>query len=112
MKLVSSLVILSLFALVISCKKVKEPIPCIETDKSSVSAGDSITFTSCSENELSYIWEITGPDSSTENGLMWNDRVFTRAMSVPGTYKVKLIVFNNFSFLGDSASDSTTVVVN
>jgi len=112
MKLISTLFTIGTITLFFSCGKVEKPIPCIETDQTTVAAGESITFTSCSENDLSYIWKITGTDSSTENGLMWNDRVFTRAMSVPGTYKVKLTVFNDFSFLGDSAADSITVTVN
>jgi hypothetical protein len=112
MKLTYRVTLLCLLFVAVACQKDKVVTACIELDKTTVNAGDSITFTSCSENEWSYIWEITGPDSATENGLMWNDRVFTRAMSVPGSYQVKLTTFNDFSFLGDSATDSTSFIVN
>jgi len=94
-----------------SCNKNLQVTACIELSKSNITANDSITFTSCSENEWSYLWEISGPDSLIQT-LGWSDRVFTQQFTMTGAYKVKLTTFNDFSFLGDSASDSVTFNVN
>ena len=112
MKLIFNMFFLSLIFIASSCEKNKPVTACIELDKTSINVGDTITFTSCSENEWSYIWKISGPDSASENGLMWNDRVFKRSFNAPGSYKVKLTTFSDFSFLGNSASDSTSFNVN
>ena len=100
------------FVTLTACNKVLPVTACVEVSSSSINAGDSITFTSCSENEWSYIWEISGPDSAVENDLGWSDRIFTHPFDTPGLYQVKLTTFSDFSFLGDSASDSTTFTVN
>ena len=112
MNFVTKLFLLSFTLIAFSCGKTKPVTACIDLNKTTVNAGDTITFTSCSENEWSYMWKISGPDSATENGLMWNDKVFSRAMSVPGSYKVKLVTWSDFSFLGNSAADSTSFNVN
>ena len=93
-----------------SCKK--NVTSCIELDKSSVSTGQSITFTSCSENELSYDWIVTGPDAAPENNLRWSDRVITIPFSVAGTYTITLNSHSKFSLLGDKATSTASFTVN
>lgn len=112
MKLIIKLSLVLLCFMAISCKKEKPVTACIELDKVTITSGESITFTSCSENEWSYIWEISGPDSALVNSMVWNDRVFTQKITTIGSYKVKLTTYSNFSFLGNSASDSTSFNVN
>ncbi len=94
----------------ISCKK--EVQACIDMDNTSISVGQSITFTSCSENELSYWWEIKGPDTAPENSKAWSDRVFTNKFTVAGSYTVTLKVYSDFSFQGDMAETTATFSVN
>ncbi len=103
-----SLVLISLTA----CKKEGPVTACIELSSSSINAGESITFTSCSENEWSYIWEIQGPVGAIENEKGWSDRLFTNQFDSTGTYWVKLTTFDDFSFLGNSAIDSVQFTVN
>ncbi len=112
MKLSFKLLLGSLLMLILSCNKDEPVKACIELDKSTISVGESINFTSCSENEWSYIWRITGPDSAVENNLQWNDRIFERQFDTPGSYSIKLTAFSDFSFLGDASSDSTSFTVN
>lgn len=112
MKSITKLSLIAVLFVAIACEKDKPVTACIALDKVNITSGDAITFTSCSENEWSYIWEISGPDSAAENGLMWNDKTFTQKVDKPGSYKVKLTAFSDFSFLGDSASDSTSFNVN
>ncbi|MCG8576435.1 MAG: PKD domain-containing protein [Flavobacteriales bacterium] len=92
-----------------SCKKTPEP--CIETDQTAVGVGTEITFTSCSEKSLSYIWEISGPEGAPENEMGWSDIQFSHAFTVPGTYTVTLTAYEDFSFLGESASTEVTIVI-
>lgn len=94
-----------------SCKK-KEVTSCIELDNNAIATGQSITFTSCSENELSYYWTIEGPEDAPENTKVWNDRVITIPFTVTGAYTITLISYSKFSFLGDQATNSKTFTVN
>jgi hypothetical protein len=109
-KTILFLSILSLLALS-SCKK-KKVTSCIGLDKSSISSGQSIIFTSCSENELSYYWSIDGPDSAAENNMVWNDKQITVPFTTAGTYYITLDSYSEFSFLGDKATSSATFIVN
>ncbi len=81
-------------------------------DKTSASVGQTITFTSCSENELSYWWEIKGPDTAPENSKAWSDRVFTNKFTVAGSYTVSLKVYSDFSFQGEMAEISAGFSIN
>jgi len=93
-----------------ACKK--EITACIEMDNTSISEGQSITFTSCSTNELSYWWEIKGPDTAPENTKAWSDKIFTNKFSVAGSYTVTLKVYSDFSFQGNMAETSESFSVN
>lgn len=93
-----------------SCKK--EIKACIEMDNTSISVGQSITFTSCSTNEISYWWEIKGPDTAPENTKAWSDKVFTNKFSVAGSYTVTLKAYSDFSFQGNMAETSESFSVN
>ncbi|MFD1553186.1 hypothetical protein DNU06_15100 [Putridiphycobacter roseus] len=104
------LAILSIFT--IACNKDKTVTACIEMDKTTINTGESITFTSCSENEWSYAWTIIGPDSAVENTMGWNDIYFVQKFDTPGSYQVKLVTYSDFSFLGESAKDSASFTVN
>ncbi len=81
-------------------------------DKTSISVNESITFSSCSTNVLSYDWRIKGPDTAPENNKGWSDRVFTNTFSVPGSYTVTLTVYSDFSFQGESDQTSANFLVN
>jgi hypothetical protein len=105
--LFTGLLIISSF---FSCKK--EVTACIEMDNTSISVGQSITFTSCSTNELSYWWEIIGPDTAPENNKAWSDKVFTNKFTVAGNYTVTLKAYSDFSFQGSVAETSKTFSVN
>ena len=94
-----------------SCKK-EELTSCIESDKSTISTGQSITFTSCSESELSYNWTIVGPEAAPENKMVWSDRIITIPFSVAGAYTITLNTYSRFSLLGDKATSTSTFTVN
>ena len=93
-----------------SCKK--DVTSCIELNKNSVSTGQSIEFTSCSENELSYHWTVTGPETAPENTKAWSDRVITIPLTVSGSYTITLESYSRFSYLGDKATSTATFTVN
>ncbi len=93
-----------------SCKK--ELTSCIEMDSSSISSGQTINFTSCSENELSYDWRISGPVGAPENDKGWSDRVFSNTFTVPGSYTVTLNTYSKFSLLGENKTSSANFSVN
>ncbi|MGV6860982.1 MAG: hypothetical protein ACWA41_04370 [Putridiphycobacter sp.] len=93
-----------------SCKK--EVNACIEMDNTTISVNQSITFTSCSTNELSYWWEIKGPVDAPENNMLWNDKVFSNQFSVAGSYTVHLKAYSDFSFLGEVSETSASFSVN
>ena len=93
-----------------SCKK--KVTSCIEMDNSSISAGQSINFTSCSENALSLDWNITGPSTAPENSKGWSDKIITVPLTVAGSYTITLDSYSKFSFQGDKASSTASFNVN
>ncbi len=95
-----------------SCKKDKPVTACIELSSASISAGSSIDFTSCSENEWSYLWSIAGPATAAENDKGWSDRIFSNTFDTPGDYTVTLKAYSDFSFLGESKTTTTSFKVN
>ena len=108
-KSILSLSILSILSLS-SCKK--DVTSCIEMDSSSISNGQTITFTSCSENELSYDWRINGPDAAPENNKGWSDKIISVKFTVPGNYEITLKSYPKFSKLGNEATSTTKFTVN
>ncbi len=112
MRFISRIILSFTILAFIACNKDKKVTACMELSVGAINAGESITFTSCSENEWSYIWRISGPDSAVENDKGWSDRVFTNQFETPGSYTVKLTTFNDFSFLGDSATTTSSFTVN
>lgn len=103
-----ALLFVGFFAL--SCKK--EPVACIETSSETGSVGQAITFTTCSENALSYDWYFVGPTGATENDIGYSEITFDHAFSMPGTYTVFHVAFERFSFLGESDTTSTVITIN
>ena len=95
-----------------ACNKNKSLTACFEMSSTSINVGESIDFTSCSENELSLDWRITGPDSAIENSKGWSDALFTNTFNTPGSYTVVLKTFSGFSLLGNMETDSSTFTVN
>ncbi len=81
------------------CKKA--PIACLELSQSQITVGETIEFSSCSENALSYEWFIVGPEGAPENDKGWSDPMFMNTFTVPGAYTVTLNAYSKFSFLGD-----------
>lgn len=93
-----------------SCKK--EVTACIDLDGYTYNTGIPVTFTSCSKNELSYDWRMTGPEGAPENTRGWSDPVITNTFTVPGAYKVTLNTYSKFSLLGESASVTLDFTIN
>ena len=105
-----ALLSLVLLGFAVSCKK--PPIACIEVDNTSASTGVNVTFTSCSEKSLSYEWYMSGPVGAPENSMGWSDPEFSHAFTLPGTYTVSLTAYADFSWLGESSTTETTIVIN
>ena len=106
-KLILAFAIVAL--MVCSCNKAPEA--CVEIDKTTASAGEPISFSSCSKRSLSFIWSFEGPISAPENSIGSSDEVVNIAFSVPGTYTVTLEVFKKYSFQGESATASTNFTI-
>ena len=71
-----------------SCKK--DVTACIDLDGYTYNTGTPVTFTSCSKNELSYDWRMTGPENAPENSKGWSDRIIINTFSIPGAYSITL----------------------
>ena len=97
-------------ALLSSCHK--PPKPCIEVSTETAVVGAPVTFTSCSKKALSYEWHMEGPAGAPENSLGWSEIQFNHSFTVPGTYNVTLIAYKKFSWLGDSASTTSQIIIN
>lgn len=80
--------------------------------QASVNAGGEITFTSCSEEALSFAWYITGPTGAPENNIGWSEPTFTRAFSVSGSYQIELTAYQKYSFIGEQDIATATFTVN
>lgn len=93
-----------------ACKK--EPVACIEVDNTSISVGTPVTFTSCSENALSFEWYMDGPTGAPENSQGWSDPQIIHSFTVPGTYTVTLNAYDDFSFLGEVSTAKITMNIN
>ena len=94
----------------VSCKK--KLTACIEMESTTFSVGQEVTFTSCSENVISYDWRISGPSSAPENMKGWSDRIITNSFSVPGSYTITLSTFDDFSLMGNKETESKTFTIN
>lgn len=106
------LIVLSVFSILLmtSCKK--NPEACMEVSSTNVTVGEEVTFTSCSKDALSYDWYFVGPVGAPENNIGNSEITFTHQFSTSGTYTVKHVAFEKFSFLGKSDTTETVVVVN
>lgn len=93
-----------LLFMIASCSN--PPKACIAMDQESIAVGTQVTFSSCSEKALSYVWTITGPVGATENSIQWAEESFTRAFALQGDYVVELTVYKKYSWGGQS--DVTT----
>jgi len=97
-------------SLLFSCKK--DVTACIDLEGYSYNTGVPVTFTSCSKNELSYDWRMTGPDGAPENSKGWSDRIITNIFTVPGAYQITLNTYSKFSLLGENASVTLDFTIN
>jgi uncharacterized protein (TIGR02145 family) len=80
---------LTIFSLT-SCIKpeeVSEPVACFEVSKENATINESISFTNCSQNAESYIWNFGDGTTSTEKDPV-------HAYAVTGLYTVSLLVEN------------------
>lgn len=93
-----------------SCKK--EVTACIDVEGYVYNAGSPVTFTSCSKNELSYDWRMSGPVDAPENSRGWSDPVIVNTFTIPGSYSITLNTYSNFSLLGENASVTLDFTVN
>ncbi len=94
----------------VSCKK--DPNACIEVGETSVSTGVPVSFTSCSENALSYEWYIEGPSGAPENSMGWSDEGFSNTFTITGTYIITLHAYEDFSFDGQVSTAESSIVIN
>lgn len=62
---------------------VKEPVACLQASKTSAETNEAISFTDCSENAHSYLWEFG-------DGITSTDANPSHTYSSSGTYTVKL----------------------
>lgn len=93
-----------------SCKK--QVTSCIDLEGYTFNTGTVVTFTSCSKNELSYDWRMTGPVGAPENLIGWSDKVITNNFTLPGAYTITLNTYSKFSLLGDNATTTLDFTVN
>ena len=77
--------ILGMASLSQSCKKT--PTACFTASSTSVSVGDNVTFTNCSENAKSYSWDFGDGVTSTDENP-------THSYSNAGTYTVTMDCYN------------------
>ena len=84
------------------CKKEEEaPVACFAVSSSVAIEKEIIEFSNCSKNAIAYYWEFG-------DGQVSSEAVVERAYAVPGSYEVKLTVWQ-----GESTSVTTqTVVIN
>jgi hypothetical protein len=95
-KVILILSILGLIAFLSSCTK--QPEACINVSKQNAGIGESISFSSCSENADKVIWSF-GDGSADVEG---ND--VTKSYSSPGNYLVELRTFSKREKKWDRAS--------
>lgn len=81
-----------------SCKK--DPLGCASADKSSVLTGESITFTSCSENSERISWDFGDGNAEEGNSV-------SHSYSTAGTYLVKMTAYSK----KDKDWDKTSMLV-
>ena len=105
-------IVLAVFTLLFSTSCKKTPEACMEKSADAVSTGQDVTFTSCSENALSLDWYFVGPVGAPENGMGNSEITFTHQFTVPGTYTVVHVAFENFSSLGESDTTTSILTVN
>jgi hypothetical protein len=92
MKITTLFLSICLLLTVASCKKEQaaaDPSACISyADNQTVNQGETITFINCSQNAVSYEWEVvqTGQKSTVD--------VFTYQANILGPITVKLTAFN------------------
>ncbi len=98
------MLLFSLLLTVIACNKDEEkaPVACFTIEQPTVAAGETAHFINCSENEHHYEWNFgDGATSSSETP--------THVYNTPGTFTVKLEVFNEDMSKTDEATDIITV---
>ena len=99
--------------LAISFSACEKPLTaCIDIESTTVSTDQPVLFKSCSENAISLEWYMEGPDGAPENGRGWSDFEITNTFTVPGTYKITLNTYDDFSFLGEKQTAIETLTVN
>lgn len=111
MKKLLFLSIASIFALS-SC--IKEPVACIQTSSNNVELWEDVTFTSCSEDAESLVWEVDNAidffsffgGATTE----YTTESATQNWSVPGTYGVSLTAYSKKEKEKNETSDEVVVV--
>lgn len=84
----------------------------MELSTTSIAAGSPVEFNSCSKHALSYEWFMEGPEGAPENAQGWSDELFNHSFSVPGTYKVTLNAYSDFSFKGERSTTQETIIIN
>ena len=94
-----------------SCKK---PVnACIEVSSNSAAVDEEITFSSqCTENALSYLLSFEGPAGAAENNMQRSESLYQFSFGTAGNYKVTLEAYQNYSWVGEVDSTSTTITIN
>ena len=102
-KLLSALLILTIVILT-TCKKPEEavkPTACFNMSKTEAAVNEQITFTNCSENAESYLWNFGDGSSSTEKNT-------THAYTEDGNYTINLRVANGENY--NQTTKSITII--
>ncbi len=87
MKRIIFAVFIGILAIYSGCKKEEEsPVACFTVNKSVAIEKELLEFSNCSKNAMAYYWEFG-------DGQVSSETVVKRAYSVPGTYEVKLTVW-------------------
>jgi PKD repeat protein len=102
MKKIILIIFLGILTVYSGCKKEEEaPVACFGVSSSVAIEKEIIEFSNCSKNAMAYYWEFG-------DGQVSSDAVVKRAYAVPGSYEVKLTVWQ-----GESTAVSTqTVIIN
>ena len=94
-----------------SCEKAV--VACLETSSQSAAVGEEITLSSqCSEHALSFLWSFQGPAGASANTIQRSEDLFQFSFDTAGSYTVRLEAFRNYSWVGDTDSTFTTIVIN
>ncbi|MCX6350925.1 MAG: PKD domain-containing protein [Bacteroidetes bacterium] len=99
MKTLSTTLIILLAVISFNCSKKAEPKACLTANKTTVVAAESISFTNCSQNSNTFVWDFGDGTTSTDNSP-------SHSYEGTGDYVVKVTAYN------DDETTSNTAQIN